>query len=89
MQKARVVGRLWTSHACEALLGYKILILCEELPDGKKEYFLAVDTVDAGVGDEVLTVSGSAARVSAGTKGSPADTAIIAIIDRSHFGQQQ
>ncbi len=82
MQKAKVIGKLWTSYACEALSGYKILILCEELRDGKKEYFLAVDTVDAGIGDEVLTVSGSAARVSKGTKGSPADTAIIAIIDK-------
>lgn len=80
MRRAKVVGKLWVSRQCEELEGYKILILREDL-GGSFDYFLAVDTVDAGVGDEVLTVSGSAARQSKATKRSPADTAIVAIVD--------
>lgn len=81
MRRSRVIGKLWASRLHPALVGYKILILSEMKPDGKSDYYLAVDTVDAGVGDEVLTVSGSASRQSTATRKSPADTAIIAIID--------
>ena len=81
MQLAKVIGTLWASRAIPDLEGYKILILCDETAPGKKEYFLAVDTVDAGVGDAVLTVSGSASRQSAATKASPSDTAIVGIVD--------
>ena len=81
MQLAKVIGTLWASRAIPELKGYKILILCDETVPGKKEYFLAVDTVDAGVGDVVLTVSGSASRQSAATKISPSDTAIVGIVD--------
>jgi len=81
MRQAKVIGKLWASRAHPMLDGYKILILCEELPDGKKEYYLAVDTVGAGAGETVLTVEGSAARQSAATKKSPSDTTIIAIVD--------
>lgn len=81
MRRAKVIGKLWVSKAHPSLNGYKIMILCEEQSDGKKDYFLAVDTVDAGEGDEVLTVSGSASHRSATTEKSPSDTSIIAIID--------
>ena len=81
MRRAKVVGCLWTSRSHPALEGYKILILRETAPDGSEDYYLAVDTVDAGIGDEVLTVSGSASRQSTKTKKSPADTAIVAIVD--------
>ncbi len=81
MRRAEVVGHLWVSRAHPALEGYKILILREHRPDGTDDFYLAVDTVDAGIGDEVLTVSGSASRQSAATVKSPADTAIIAVVD--------
>lgn len=42
---------------------------------------MAVDTVDAGVGETVLIVSGSSARMASGLKDSPVDAAIIGIID--------
>jgi len=81
MQRAKVVGTLWLSSAIEEIKGFKILIL-KDLSSSKGGYFLAVDTVQAGVGDEVFTVSGSAARQSEATKNSVSDTAIVAIIDR-------
>jgi len=80
MQRAKVVGKLWLSSAHPDISGYKILILCDTT-SGNENYYLAVDTVDAGLGDEVLTVSGSASRQTDVTKKSPSDTAIIAIID--------
>jgi microcompartment protein CcmK/EutM len=50
---------------------------------GKPEggYLVAVDTVDAGVGETVLIVSGSSARLAAGMKDCPVDAAVVGIID--------
>ena len=42
---------------------------------------MAVDTVDAGVGETVLIVSGSSARMASGMKDCPVDAAIVGIID--------
>jgi microcompartment protein CcmK/EutM len=40
-----------------------------------------VDTVDAGVGETVLIVSGSSARMALGMKDCPVDAAVVGIID--------
>src|SRR5918993_254573 len=40
-----------------------------------------VDTVDAGIGETVLIVSGSSARMAAGMKDCPVDAAIVGIVD--------
>jgi microcompartment protein CcmK/EutM len=52
-------------------------------PHGKAEgaYLVAVDTVDAGVGETVLIVSGSSARMASGLKDCPVDAAVVGIID--------
>ena len=52
-------------------------------PRGKAEgsYLVAVDTVDAGVGETVLIVSGSSARMASGLKDCPVDAAIVGIVD--------
>ena len=42
---------------------------------------VAVDTVDAGVGETVLVVSGSSARMASGLKDCPIDAAIVGIVD--------
>ena len=42
---------------------------------------MAVDTVDAGVGDLVLTAAGSSARQTTITKDTPVDAVIMSIID--------
>jgi microcompartment protein CcmK/EutM len=42
---------------------------------------VAVDTVDAGVGETVLIVSGSSARMASGMKDCPIDAAIVGIVD--------
>ena len=50
---------------------------------GKAEgnYLVAIDTVDAGVGETVLIVSGSSARMAAGMKDCPVDAVVVGIID--------
>ena len=52
-------------------------------PRGKADgnYLVAIDTVDAGVGEMVLVVSGSSARMASGLKDCPVDAAIVGIID--------
>jgi len=52
-------------------------------PSGKVDggYVVAVDTVDAGVGETVLIVSGSSARMASGMKDCPVDAAIVGIVD--------
>ena len=48
-------------------------------PSGKP--YVAVDTVDAGIGDLVLTAAGSSARQTNITKDTPVDSVIMSIID--------
>jgi len=48
---------------------------------------VAVDTVDAGVGETVLVVSGSSARMASGLKDCPVDAAIIGIVDEIEVPQ--
>ena len=48
-------------------------------PFGKP--YVAIDTVDAGAGDLVLTAAGSSARQTDITKDTPVDAVIMAIID--------
>ena len=42
---------------------------------------VAVDTVDAGLRDKVLVVTGSSARMAAGLKDTPVDAAIVGVVD--------
>jgi microcompartment protein CcmK/EutM len=58
-------------------------------PRGKAEgnYLVAIDTVDAGVGETVLVVSGSSARMASGLKDCPVDAAIVGIIDEIEMNE--
>ncbi len=62
----------------------KLLVARPIDPTGKPEanYLVAVDTVDAGVGETVLIVSGSSARMAAGLKDCPVDAAIVGVVDQ-------
>ncbi len=65
------------------LVSTKLLVARPIDPRGKAEggYLVAVDTVDAGIGETVLLVSGSSARMASGMKDCPVDAAVIGIID--------
>jgi microcompartment protein CcmK/EutM len=80
---ARIVGTVVATRKDPRLVSSKLLIVRPIDPQGAPEgsHLVAVDTVDAGVGETVLIVSGSSARMAAGLKDCPVDAAIIGIVD--------
>lgn len=80
---AKVIGTTIATIKDEKLVGRKLLILrpADEkgIPSGKP--YVAIDTLDAGIGDLVLTASGSSARQTNITKDTPVDAVIMAVID--------
>ncbi|HIQ63677.1 MAG: EutN/CcmL family microcompartment protein [Christensenellales bacterium] len=80
---AKVVGNLWATRKEESLVGRKLMMVQPASLEGdvQGECFVAVDTIDAGVGEMVLVAQGSSARKSLGQTDSPVDAAIVAIID--------
>ena len=83
MLLAKVVGTVVATRKDPRLVSSKLLVARPMDPNGKPEgnYLVAVDTVDAGVGETVLIVSGSSARMASGLKDRPVDAAIIGMID--------
>ncbi len=79
----RVAGTVVATRKDEKLQGKKLLIVRTLDPETRKEsgYVVAIDTVQAGRGDIVLCVSGSSARMAAGLKDHPVDTAIVGVVD--------
>ncbi|KAA3645841.1 MAG: ethanolamine utilization protein EutN [Chloroflexi bacterium] len=80
---ARVIGTTVATIKNENLEGRKLLILRQTDESGKAvgKPYVAVDTLDAGVGDLVLTAHGSSGRQTDITKNSPVDAVIMAVID--------
>jgi ethanolamine utilization protein EutN len=89
MLLAKIVGTVVATRKDERLVSSKLLIARPMDPSGKPEgnYLVAVDTVDAGVGETVLIVSGSSARMAAGLKDCPIDAAIVGIVDQIEVKQ--
>lgn len=83
MRIARVVGVTISTIKDEKLTGRKLLVVREtdETGDAVGQPLVAVDVVNAGVGDLVLIAQGSAARQTSQTDKSPVDTVIMAVID--------
>jgi microcompartment protein CcmK/EutM len=79
----RVVGTVVATRKDEKLIGTKLLVVRAQDPHGKDEaaHLVAIDTVDAGLGDRVLIVSGSSARMASGLKDCPVDAAIVGVVD--------
>lgn len=83
MTLGRVVGTVVSTRKDERLRGFKLLVVKAIDPDGKERasYVVAVDTVDAGIGELVLVVSGSSARMASTCQDRPVDAAVVGIID--------
>jgi microcompartment protein CcmK/EutM len=84
MVLGKVVGTVWATRKDEELVGMKFQIVKHlDLQYRVRETFVvAVDTVQAGVGDVVLVCSGSSARQTAQTKNKPVDAVIMAVVDK-------
>jgi len=80
---ARIVGTVVATRKDPRLVSNKLMLARPVDPKGKVEgnYLVAIDTVDAGVGETVLIVSGSSARMASGMKDTPVDAAIVGIVD--------
>ena len=80
---AKVVGTTVSTIKDEKLSGRKLLILrqTDERGEPAGKPYVAVDTVDAGAGDLVLTCAGSSARQTSITKDTPVDAVIMSIVD--------
>jgi ethanolamine utilization protein EutN len=83
MRVARVIGTVTATAKDAQLTGHKLL-LCDII-DGSGKLLepsvVAADTCGAGVGDTVMIVTGSGARLPAGLAGVPIDASIIAIVE--------
>ena len=84
----KVVGTVVATRKDERLAGSKLLLVQPVQPDGtpRGAPLVAVDTVDAGVGERVLVVGGSSARMAEGMTDRPVDAAIVGIVDTVDLG---
>ncbi len=87
MTLCRVTGSIVSTHKNEHLVGKKILVVqplnLDEQPDGND--FLALDEVDAGVGDRVLVMrEGGSARIVLRNKLIPVQAVIVGVVDGYH-----
>ena len=84
MLKGKVVGTIVSTNKLNSLVGFKFLevriIENDQLTD---KYIVAVDrTVSAGIGEEVLVTTGSAARRATGCTDTPVDAMIVGVVDK-------
>ena len=80
---AKVVGKIVSTTKDEGLNGKKILIIAPIDMNGAvtgKE-IVSIDSVGAGIGDQVLVTEGSVSMYAFGENQIPIDSAIVAIID--------
>ena len=83
MQLGKIIGEVVATHKVEGLADFK-LALVEEVNEelaGSGKKIVAVDIMNAGVGEIVMYVSGSSARATRETDKKPVDHCVIGIID--------
>lgn len=82
---ARVVGNVVATQKDERYEGSRILVVQPINPDGSDDgvELLALDSVDAGVGDTVVVVreGWSASTSATGRPGAAIDSAIVGVVD--------
>ena len=84
MVLARVCGQIVSTRKSANLEGFKILVvqpLDMETLEPKGDPIVSLDTVGAGEGEVVVTVSGSSARQTVQTDAKPTDNSIVCIVD--------
>lgn len=78
----KVVGSVISTRKNDKLIGCKFLIVepIHSMAHGG-DRLVAVDNVGAGIGEDVLVATGSAARMVCDVETAPVDAAIVGIID--------
>ena len=89
MNLCTVTGSAWMNRQHPAFEGKKLLMVQPETPEGqaKGAPVLAVDVVDAGVGDRVLLMEeGNGSRQLMGDLGAPIRGVIVGVVDGVDLG---
>jgi microcompartment protein CcmK/EutM len=84
MKMVKVIGSVTSTVKDSSLDGFKLLFVQSvdiELK-GKKEYFIAVDTIGLGEEEVALMVTGSTAKRTEITKGKNVDGTLVAKVER-------
>ena len=84
MNIGRVIGSVWATRKYKALKQKRMLFLQPMTFVGKDigGQIVALDTMDAGIGDTVIYVSSTEATVPFKPTPTPTDATIVGIIDR-------
>ena len=84
----KVVGSVVATQKDEKLDGRKLLVVQvhDHQNAPKDQYVVAVDSVQAGLGDMILYATGSSARQTTLTEGRPCDAVIMAVVDSWDLG---
>lgn len=78
----KVIGSVVSTRKMTALVGSKLMVV-EPLSsmENAQSKIIAIDNIGAGIGEIVLVVTGSAARIGSHMENSPIDAAIVGIVD--------
>ncbi|MFN2530305.1 MAG: EutN/CcmL family microcompartment protein [Pyrinomonadaceae bacterium] len=83
---ARVIGNVVATQKNQRYESARLMLCQQVTPEGEETAYtvLALDAVDAGVGDTVLIVQEgwSASTVATGKAGAAIDSAIVGVVDR-------
>ena len=82
MLRGIIRGHIVSTKKQDSLIGSKFMEV-EILKNGELtgEYLIAVDSVGAGINEEVLITTGSSARLALQNTSAPCDAVIVGIID--------
>ena len=82
MLRGIIRGHIVSTKKQQSLVGSKFMEV-EILKNGELtgEYLIAVDSVGAGINEEVLITTGSSARLALQNTNAPCDAVIVGIID--------
>ncbi len=84
MLLGKVEGCVWATRKLDVFQGKKLMLVqpLDESLNAVSKHIVAVDTVDAGVGDIVCLATSKEAAVPMREKLIPVDAAIVGIVDR-------
>lgn len=78
----KVTGTIVSTRKVESLVGFKLLVVqLHRSGVETDEQIVAIDTVGAGIGEQVLLTTGSSARLALDRPEVPTDAVIVGIID--------
>jgi ethanolamine utilization protein EutN len=86
-----VIGNVWATKKMDSLNGLKLMVVQRRdvASDTENDSFVAVDCVGSGVGEQVLVVTGSSARMALRGPDMPVDAAIVGILDKVEVAAQR